>query len=370
LSFFDDDEPPPTEVTQTRPSRPAPPRARRPRRVPASDRHAIVVRRRVLAGVALIVLILVIVLIASVVGGGKREALETYGRNVSTIAKESVENVSVPFFQAISGASAQQRGTVEEKINTLRAEAETQSKEAKDLSVPSGEEAAQRYFLQVLGMRTEGVTKIGGLISVALGGGSESANAYKQIAGAMEIFVASDVVYSQRAAPLIEEALSANGASGQSIAPSRFTPNIGWLETSTVTARITGKAAPTAGTAATPGNHGSTLVGVSVGGTALAPGELNHISGGSNPTFDVKVENGGEHAETNVRVNVTVTTSGKQYSAYNLIPQTTPGQTSTVEVPVEGVPLNTGAKVEVFIEPVPGESDVENNKATYEATFS
>jgi hypothetical protein len=370
LSFFDDDEPPPTEVTQTRPSRPAPPRARRPRGAPASDHHAIVVRRRVLAGVALIALILVIVLIASVVGGGKREALETYGRNVSTIGKQSVENVSVPFFQAISGASSQQRGTVEEKINELRAEAEAQSMRAEKLSVPSGEEAAQRYFLQVLGMRDEALTKTRGLISVALGGGSESANAYKQIAGAMEIFLASDVVYSQRAAPLIEEALSANGASGQTVAASRFMPNVGWLETTTLTARITGKAAPTAGTTATPGNHGSTLVGVSVGSTALVPGELNHVSSGANPTFDVKVENAGEHTETNVKVNVTVTTSGKQYSAYNVIPQTTPGQTSTVEVPVEGIPLNTGAKVEVYVEPVPGESNVENNKATYEASFS
>ena len=41
-----------------------------------------------------------------------------------------------------------------------------------------------------------------------------------------------------------------------------------------------------------------------------------------------------------------------------------------MEVPIEGLPLNTGAKVEVYVEPVPGETDLENNKATYEATFS
>jgi hypothetical protein len=370
LSFFDDDEPPPTEITQARPTRPPPPRQRGPRRPPAGDHHAIVVRRRVLAGVALIGLILVIVLIASVVGGGKREALETYGRNVSTIGKQSVESVSVPFFQAITGASAQQHGTVEEKINELRAEAESQQKRAGELSVPSGEEAAQRYFLQVLGMRTEGLTKIRSLIAIALGGGSESTNAYKQIAGAMEIFLASDVVYSQRAAPLIEEALEANGAKGQSVAASRFMPNLGWLETATVNARINGKASPTAGASVTPGTHGTALTGVSVGGTALAPGELNHIHSGPNPTFDVKVENDGENSEADVKVTVTVTTAGKQYTAYNLIPKTTAGQSSTVEVPIEGLPLNTGAKVEVNVEPVPGETDVENNKASYEATFS
>jgi hypothetical protein len=368
LSFFDD-EPPPTEVTQARTS-PPPPRASRPRRPPAGDHHAIVVRRRVLAGVALLALIAIIVLIASVVGGGKREALETYGRNVSAIAKESNEDVSAPFFQALSGASGQQHGAVEQRINELRATAENQSANAKKLNVPSGMEAAQRYLLQVLGFRTEGLMKIGSLLPEALGGGSESATKYKQIAGAMQIFLASDVVYSQRVAPLIEEELSANGASGQSIAASRFLPNLGWLETATLTARIGGKASPSAGSAATPGTHGSALTGVSVHGTTLVPGELNHISSGSNPTFDVKVEDNGENSETNVKVNVTVTTAGKQYSAYNVIPKTTPGQTATVEVPIEGVPLNTGAKIEVYVEPVPGETDIENNKATYEATFS
>jgi hypothetical protein len=369
LSFFDDDEPPPTEITQTRTPGPPPPRARRARRASPSDRHAIVVRRRLLAGVGLIVLILLIVLIASVVGGGKREALETYGRNVSTIGKQSVENVSVPFFQAISGAAGQQHGTVEEKINELRTEAETQSSHAEKLSVPSGQEAAQRYFLQVLGMRVEALSKIRAQMSIALGGGSESANAYKQIAGAMQIFLASDVVYSQRTAPLIEEALSANGASGQTIAASRFMPNLGWLETATLTARVSGKAVPTAGSA-TPGTHGSAIAGVSVGSTALVPGELNHVHSGPNPTFDVKVEDNGEHSETNVKVLVTVTTDGKQFSSYNLIAKTTPGQTSTVEVPIEGLPLNTGAKVEVFVEPVPGETNLENNKTTYEASFA
>jgi hypothetical protein len=330
-----------------------------------------VVRRRVLAGVAALALIAIIVLIASVVGGGKREALETYGRNVSAIGKESVESVSDPFFQAISGASGQQPGTVEQKLNEQRVLAENQFTKAEKLSIPSGMEATQRYLLQVLGFRTEAITKIRGLLAEALGGGSESATKYKQIAGAMEIFLASDIVYSQRVAPLIEEALSANGASGQSVAASRFLPNLGWLETATLTARVSGKAAPSGtGAAATPGNHGSALSGVSVGSTALVAGELNHISSGANPTFDVKVENNGEGTETNVKVNVTVTTGGKQYTAYNLIPKTTPGQTSTVEVPIEGLPLNTGAKVEVYVEPVPGETNLENNKSTYEATFS
>ena len=47
----------------------------------------------------------------------------------------------------------------------------------------------------------------------------------------MEIFLASDVIYSQRVAPLIQQTLAADGIHGLSTTPSRFLPNIGWLET-------------------------------------------------------------------------------------------------------------------------------------------
>ena len=59
----------------------------------------------------------------------------------------------------------------------------------------------------------------------------------------MEIFLASDVVYSQRVVPLIQQALAAHGIHGLSTATSRVLPNIGWLEPNTVLARITGQPA-------------------------------------------------------------------------------------------------------------------------------
>jgi hypothetical protein len=371
LSFFDEDEPPSTEIREPRASRATPaPRSQRTRRRAQSDHHAVVVRRRVLAVVALIVLIVVVVLIASLVSGGKREALETYGRSVSSIVKESNEGVSQPFFQTISAASSQQHGSVEERIDELRADAESQAARAQRLSVPSGLEAAQRDLLLALDMRSEALMKIKSHIAPALAGGGESATAYKQIAGAMELLLSSDVIYSQRVAPLVEGALRSNGAGGQALVASRFVPNLGWLEPSTVTARMSGHSAPGTGAAPAPGTHGSALVGVSVGSTTLASGELNHISSGSNPTFTVKVENTGETPETDVKVDVAVSAAGKLYSSYNIIPKTTAGHTTSVEVPIEGLPLNTGAKIEVYVEPVPGETALENNKATYEATFS
>ena len=55
-------------------------------------------------------------------------------------------------------------------------------------------------------------------------------------------------------------------------------------------------------------------------GTNTLEGEptLNHVHGGSNPTFTVQVENSGEATETNVKVDVTVTAGGKQFKASHI----------------------------------------------------
>ena len=75
---------------------------------------------------------------------------------------------------------------------------------------------------------------------------------------------------------------------------------------------------------------------MSVGSTALEPSPaLDHISGGSNPTFTVKVEDSGSNPETGVKVEVSVTAGGKQYKASHVINKTEPGATANVDIPVE-----------------------------------
>jgi hypothetical protein len=109
---------------------------------------------------------------------------------------------------------------------------------------------------------------------------------------------------------------------------------------------------------------------VSVGANTLEPEPaLNHISGGSNPTFTVTIEDAGENTETNVKVDVTVTAGGKQFKASHTVNQIQRGQKANVEIPISGVPLGVAAKIEAYVEPVPGENEVENNKKTYLAIF-
>ncbi len=327
------------------------------------------VRRRIAAGVGVVVLVVVVLLINGCLKSGKEEALKTYNREAGQLVQESDQQVSGPLFKELASASGESPLNVETQVNQLRGQAQSQAAHAKSLSVPGEMEAAQRNLTLVLDLRAEALAKIANLVRTALGGQGKQAST--EIAGAMEAFLASDVVYSQRVAPLIQQALAAGGIQGQSTASTQFLTNLGWLEPSTVEQRLTGKSSGSAQSSqVAPGTHGSALTGASVGSTTLeAEPTLNHISAGSNPTFTVAVEDSGSNPETDVAVEVSVSAGGKTYKAVRAVPKTEPGVTSKVNVPVEGVPLEAAARVTVYVRPVPGETNLENNKGTYLAVF-
>ena len=328
------------------------------------------VRRRVAAGVAVLLLIVIVLLINGCLKSQAQQSLKDYNHAVSLLAQESDAQVGHPLFTALAGASGKSALDVEVQVDQLRIQAQKIATGAKGLSVPGEMAAAQRALLMALDLRVEGITKIAALVPTALGGQGKQASTL--IAGDMETFLASDVLFSQRVVPLIQQALASKGIQGLTTSASRLLPNVGWLDPATTLSRITGQASSSSTTSGAPvtGNHGSALKSVSVGTNTLAPeATLNHISGGGSPTFTVTVENSGEFSETNVKVDITVTAAGKQYKASHVINKTEPGKSVNVEIPVAGVATGVASKIEVNIEGVPGENDLENNKGTYLAIF-
>lgn len=334
------------------------------------DRHTLMVRRRVAAGVAVVLLVLIVIGINACLKSEKRNELKSYNNHVTELAEQFATNVSKPLISALSGASGKSPLNVEVQIDQYRIQASTIASNAKKLSTPGDMAPAQRALELAYDLRSEAVAKIAALAPAALGG--QDSTAVTKLAGDMELLLASDVIYSQRVAPLISQTLASDGVEGVTTASSRSLPNIGWLEPTTVAARVTGQGSGSAQSGSfTPGNHGHALKSTSVGSTALeAEPTLNHISGGGNPTFTLQVENSGEFDETNVKVDVTVTAGGKVFKSSHVIEKTEPGKVVSVDIPVAGIPLGVAAKIESNIEGVRGENDLENNKATYLATFA
>jgi hypothetical protein len=320
--------------------------------------------------VAIVIVIVIVLLINGHLKSEKQSSLKTYNREVATLAQEYVAQVAHPLFTTLTGAASKQALDVQQQIDALQAQAQTIAAHAKALSVPSEMAAAQQDLLLALDLRVEGMNKLASLVPTALGGKAKQTGA--NLAGAMETFLASDVIYSQRVVPLIHQTLEANGIGELASASSRSLPNLGWLETGTLLSRI-GEQSGSGGSqsgALAPGTHGSALLGVSVGTTTLeAEPAVNHVSGGANPTFTVNFEDSGENPEANVKVDVTVTAAGKQYKASHVVSSTQPGTKYNAEVTVKGIPLGAPAKVEAYVEPVPGETNVENNKASFLAIF-
>lgn len=379
MSFFDDgdDTAPRPSPRAPRPSASATAQRPRPRRPQGGggasgglDQHTLLIRRRIAALVGgVVALIVIVLLINGCVKSKRQQSLKDYNSAVGRLVQESSSQVSRPLFGALTNATSKSALDVELQIDQLSKVAQELAARARDMSVPGDMVSAQRNVLTTFGLRAEGMAKVALLMPKMLSG--QSTQISSQIAGEMEVFLASDVIYSQRAAPLIQQTLSADGIQGLTLAAERFLPNLGWLDASTTLSRITGQASSSGQSQTVTGNHGSALKGVSVGTNTLTPEPtLNHISGGSSPTFAVQVENSGEFNETSVKVDITISAGGKQYKATHVVDKTEPGKTVNVEIPVTGVPLGAAAKIQVNVEGVPGENDLENNKNTYLAIFA
>jgi hypothetical protein len=372
VSFFDDEPDEPTRVT----SRPA-----RPRRAGGGPRTAAgpaspdELRRRRAIGLVVLagVFIVLVLLVNSCVDSRRTRALKDYNREVASIVQSSDEQVSKQLFDVLDGGGSS--NDVQVAVNQVRLVAEEDVKRAKALSVPGDAKPAQRYLELTLNFRADGVRKIADLLPTAMSTQAGAADAIRRIAGQMQAFLSSDVVYSQRVAPLIKQALDNNNISGQTVAQSQFLPSIGWLDASQVSARLNPDAATGGGATSgqpAPGTHGHGLVSVKAGNITLQPGSVvNRIPATAGLAFDVTFANQGENDETNVTVSLRITGAGKPIDVKKRLNQTKAGTNATVTLTLgQTPPIGKAVTITVAVAPVPGEKKTDNNRQTYTALFT
>jgi hypothetical protein len=194
-------------------------------------------------------------------------------------------------------------------------------------------------------------------MSTALGdAGADKAMA--GIAKQMQELFAADVIYEQVVRPEVDSVLASNGVSDSDLPKSTFLPDEKWLDESTVSDALGGLSG--ASGTATPGTHGTELVGVSVNGSELIEGAPVSVSGEEGVEVEVSVQNQGESTESGVTVAVTFegnTIEGE-------IDEIAVGETGTTTIPLTPAPSGE-VTLEVEVEPLPGENFTENNEATY-----
>ena len=179
--------------------------------------------------------------------------------------------------------------------------------------------------------------KIAAHLPTALERGQAARSAVSRIAGKMQYFLASDVVYTQRVAPLIQQTLDDAGVTGQQIADSQFMGNLAWLTPTFVAQRSARPPVRRTGRVA-PGLHGHGLDQLSVGDDTLQPRRRQPRRGHRPPTFPVDFQNQGTNDENDVRVTVTVRGRGKTIACTKTVAQTKAGQSAEVDIPLGQTP--------------------------------
>jgi hypothetical protein len=371
-SFFDEDDEP------RRPTRPR--RTRSAGGVATADHQTLMIRRLVFGGVLVLIIILLAIVINSCQNSQKENSLKDYNRQVSTIAQDSAQQIGGQFFALLgqsgqSGQQPQQPQDLQSAISSFRVQAEQQREQAAGLSVPDDMKGAQQNLMIALEMRRDGLDYIASRIRSALGdSGAMADRAINQIAGQMQVFLASDVIYATRVAPFIRSALAQNEIGGQTVASSRFMPNQSWLSPQTIASALDQQLTSggnASGQPTGPGLHGTGLQSTSYGDTTLQPGSTNRLTYVPGQDFVVSFTNQGDNDEFDIKVTVRISAGSQQVSASTTVPKIAQGETAEAHVTFNQTPpLDSAATIQVQVGAVPGEKKTDNNRSEYPALFT
>ncbi|HVS29126.1 MAG TPA: hypothetical protein VHE14_06215 [Solirubrobacteraceae bacterium] len=323
-------------------------------------------------GLLLVVFILLIVGIKGCVDSNKRSSLRHYNSNVAKLARRS-DAQGRALFAALGGGGG---GKLDQAVSSARDDAKSVLDKARKLDVPSEMKMAQRYLLDTLTLRSQALDKIAPKIGDALSHNrSTASSAIASITGQMQLFLASDVIYSVDAAQLIKRALDKSGVHGLTVPQSHYlAAPLVWLNAQTVADKLGSAGAntptPKRGKPA-PGTHGHSLDSISIGSQQLTSSG-NRVPVSANPAVKVKITNGGSNDETAVLVKVTISGQGfSPITAQKLVAKTKAGQSLTVTIPLpQAPPVGRSGKIKAEVAGVPGEKNLANNSQTFPVTFT
>jgi hypothetical protein len=366
LSFFDEDDEPRTRV---RPRRPASSGAG----TSSPDRQTVLIRQLVLFGGFLLVVVLLIFVVNGCRQSAKESALKDYNRDVASIVRDSDTQVGKPFFDLLRNPST---GDLSTQIAGYKVQADQQYQQAKRISTPGEMTAAQRSFLITMEMRRDGLQRVADEVRAALSSDAEAADAaIQQISGAMAMFLTSDVVYTDRVYPIIEDELREADVGAQRLQRTQFLPGWQWLDPNTVAdalgQQLSADAADGTGREPAPGLHGTGIDSVQVGDQTLDPEAPNRVAYGADTEFTVNFTNQGEHDEVDIDVVLRIEGGREPIRVTKNVPSVAAGATAAATLSLDSPPpFDTATTISVEVKAVPGEEKKDNNKAEYDALFT
>jgi hypothetical protein len=356
VSFLDDDFDPASEGPGSRPSG-------------AERQRQLLVRRIIALVIGVLVIILLLLAVRGCLNARKERGFENYVSDLDSIVTQS-QQLSTGFFERLlNPPEGLNEVTLEAEIASDRGTADGLLDRIESLDTPDELQGAQQELVQSFELRRDALAGIAEAIPAALGD-EERSEAVDEIVDDMSVFLASDVLFARARADILD-VLGEQGIEGN-VGQSQFLPEptSQWLDDSEFVLTLTNFANESGNAPA--GDHGLEMLEVEIDRTILAADFDNTVSaGGEAPEIRATIANGGNRPERGVTVEYTLGGAAAPIEGSVDVNEIDAGGTETVAFPpLEQVPqTGTPLTLEVEVQPVLGETLVDNNSLTYTVIF-
>lgn len=363
MSFAELDEAPIREKEASPQERPG-----RPTRPSGPERRAVLRRRLLAMAIGLGLVALLVVATRGCLDARADRAFRDYSSDVTALSDESLQQ-SQSLFEVLGGGGDEEPVELQNTVNGFRTQAEQLVERARALDAPDRLAEPNRFLAYSLEFRRDSLAGIATALPTALGEADRDA-ATAEIARNMRGFLVSDVMFSQRVAPELREGLAERDLAPEAKLPrSDFLPAIDWLAPSTVSGRLDALRDAPGEVAA--GARGLGLGVVTAGGETLDESAPTQVSASTDLAFSIQVQNQGAVPEEEVEVSVSITGGPTPLAVERTIETIPAGGSESATLPLaDNPPTGSPVTVTVKVEPAEGESRLEDNEASYPATFA
>jgi hypothetical protein len=350
---------------------------RGPQRPPRTPTNLTPLLRLVgLIAFAILIVVLLVFWVQSCREAGKTKTYKGYMTKVSEVATSS-QQIGKQLSQALQAQGLKQ-AEIERRISGLARQEQLDVDRAREITPPGTLRDEHDALVEALQFRVSGLT---GLAN-ALAATAKTKNATRAggvLASQMQRLLASDVIYDDEFKDPSAAELQRQGVTGTNESGGPLVPDSNFLQSAdfatptgmtTVINKIRGGAvSPSQG-----GLRGTNIVSVKVlpAGTELSTSTLTPITVRTNLAFQVTIKDSGDSQETSIPVTLTIQQSGAaDITKRKVIDFINAGEETQVTFSgFTQVSFKTPATVKVEVQPVKGESNLDNNSADYSVIFS
>jgi hypothetical protein len=320
---------------------------------------------------AILLVVLLLLWVQSCQEDQKREAYSDYMTDISAVGRDS-ERVGRELSDVLTTPGIKP-AELQKQLSGLVQQQEIGTTRARNLDPPGPLRASHEAAVESLGFRVSGLAGLAEAFKRTQGS-KDAAAAGELLAQQAERLVAGDVVWDDLFMARAVTVLRDEEIAGVEVPDSNFvqTPDLASTRSMVpIWERINGSAA--SGTGTPTGLHGTGIESVKVlpGGQQLSESTENTVEASTDLGFAVAVTDTGDHQEVKVVVTLTIQQSPTPIVKKQTIDIINPEETKTVVFrDFPSVDFGERRIMRVDVDPVPGETNTQNNSAEFPVIFS